>query len=607
MRRGALFAAACGLLIGTITAFSQQTLPPPEDAIVHQLGIEGTPYEELEVGRPGGEIHFATYSDPSGWNPVVTAEAAIAQACSFFLRGLIHQYGTTETLYGELARSWEVSEEGLQITFHLRRGLVWSDGAPFTADDVLFTYNDLHLNEDVDSGMRRGLRLPSGEFPTIEKLDDHTILVTSPETYRPLLHYFGVFIMPKHKLAPFVHKLNPNVPPGTFNEMWRMDTPSEEIVGLGPFLLESHVQGQRIVFRRNPHFYHFDQAGNRLPYLDRIVLDIHQNLDVTLLQFLNGQVDAVRLRGEDLPLVKPKEVAKGFTVYDGGLDSGQRFFAVNQDAQDERLRSLFRKLEFRQAIAHALDRETIINLVYMGQAIPVWSPVPIRSPFYAGRETYAGPITDEDAVIYEFDLEKAAVLLDECGIFDTDGDGIREFEDGTPVQFTLNLAVESTSWSESALIYAADLEKIGLRMVLDAAAWNALVTSLFTGNWETVLIGLDTGTDPHGGLGGTFAPDGRLHFWHFSATEGDAYPYEERYAELRDLGASTFDLDEVFDYYKEFQILFASEDLGIIYTVCLRDPFAVCNEFGNAEIIALVGAYADAEVLRLLYRLDEVS
>ncbi|MFC2106645.1 ABC transporter substrate-binding protein, partial [Candidatus Bipolaricaulota bacterium] len=294
------------LFMSSSIAFTQQTTTPPEDALIFHLGVEGAPFEALSVGRHGGIIHLAIQADPSGWNPVVTAEAGISRFCGLFLHGLIASYDTTEELYGELARSWDVSEDGMQITFHLRRGLVWSDGAPFTADDVLFTYNDLHLNEDVDSGLRGGFRLPGGEFPVIEKLDDYTILVTSPESFRPLLNYFGAYIMPKHKLARYVHKLNPDVPPGTFNDTWRLDTRLDEIVGLGPFLLESYVPGQHITLRRNPNYFHFDQAGNRLPYVDGIVFHIHQNLDVSILQFLNDQIDAVLLRGTDVPFLLPK-------------------------------------------------------------------------------------------------------------------------------------------------------------------------------------------------------------------------------------------------------------------------------------------------------------
>ena len=134
-----------------------------------------------------------------------------------------------------------MAEGGLGILFHLRRGLRWSDGMPFTADDVLFTYNDLILNEDIASANRDLLRLPGGGFPEIEKLDSHTIRVTSPAVFRPLLDAFTLPVLPKHKLASFIHKLNPDVPAGTFNCAWGVDTPVEELVGMGPFLVLSLI------------------------------------------------------------------------------------------------------------------------------------------------------------------------------------------------------------------------------------------------------------------------------------------------------------------------------------------------------------------------------
>jgi peptide/nickel transport system substrate-binding protein len=194
--------------------------------------------------------------------------------------------------------------------------------------------------------------------------------------------------------------------------------------------------------------------------------------------------------------------------------------------------------------------------------------------------------------------------LDGCGILDADGDGIREFADGTPVEFTLNWPAESTSWGQSAQIYADDLAKIGVRLVLDALEWNSLVTNLFAGQWDAVLIGLDFGYDPHSALSGAFAPNSRLHFWHYSAAEGDAYPYEQRYEELRRLGTETYDLDKVFDYYSEFQTTYLDEDLGVLYTVALLNPFAVYDVFGNADLIAAVEGYGSREVLQLLYRTD---
>jgi len=590
---------ACLILV-TFASSSQQLETEIENPLVLRLGIAGEPYEALRTGRHGGIIRRAVPSDPTGWNPVVTVEAATRNVCYLFLRPLVGTYETTGGMYGELARLWEVSEDGLQVTFYLRRGLVWSDGVPFTADDVLFTYNDLHLNEDVNSSLRGQLRLPGGGFPLIEKLDDFTIRVTSPEAFRPLLGCFGAHIMPRHKLAQYVHRLNPNVPAGTFNETWRVDTPVEDIVGLGPFLLDSYVQGQQIAFRSNPYYYHFDQSGNRLPYVDGVIYAINESLDSSLLQFLNGQIDAVGLRGQDIPLLMPKEAEQGFTVYASSGGWSTRLVALNQDCEDKQLRTLFRQLEFRKAVAHAIDRQTIIDLVWLGQAIPIWSPVSMRSPYYAGREEYAGPITERDAVLYDFDLAWAGSLLDGCGILDRDGDGVREFPDGKAVEFTLTWNSETSSRAETALIIAADLERIGIRVILDAVAWPAYVTNLLSGTYEAALLGFSGGEDPNGGKQ-AYATTGREHLWHFTAASGDAYPYEVRIDQLFDLGAGTYDIEQAFAHYREFQILFAEEDLGAVFTVSPGSAFAVYDWFGNAEIFSVSGEYSGAGVFEVLY------
>ena len=602
MNGRAICLLCASLLFISVASLSQQPVLEIEDPLVLQLGAEGEPYEALGIGQHGGTVHLAVPSDPTGWNPVVTVETAILNLCYLFLHGLISTHVTTGELYGELARSWEVSEDGLEITFHLRCGLVWSDGAPFTAEDVLFTYNDLHFNEDVRSGLRGALRLPCGEFPAIEKADEFTIVVRSPEVFRPLLNQFTAHIMPKHKLAQFVHKLNPDAPPGTFNETWKLDTPIQEVVGLGPFLLDRYVPGQQVVLRRNPTYYHFDQAGNRLPYVDEVVYTINEGADVSLLQFLNGQIDAIHARGENLAYLMSEASRAGFTVFRSGGGWTTECLVLNQDAHDEQLRTLFRRLEFRQAIAHSIDKASIIDLVWLGEAIPIWSPVSVRSPFYAGREAYGGPITERFAVTYGFDLVKADALLGECGIIDTNGDGIREFSDGTPVRWTLTSNSEATSRGDAAAIIAADLQKVGIEVVLDAVDWTAYVTNVLSGAYEAAMIGLGGGEDPHSGMN-VYASGGGTHFWHYSAASGDAYPFEARIDQLFELGASTFDLEEAFEYYREFQTLFAREDLGVIFLVSPGDAFAVYNHFGNAEVFSLAGGYSGYGILQLIYLL----
>lgn len=602
VKRRSLWMTVLIALVGPVCLGATDPFPIPQDALVVEIGVEGSPYESLEIGQYGGTMRLRG-GVPSSWNPVITMEATVSSACRLFLKGLVSWNPVTGRIYPELARGWEVSEDGLEIVFHLRRGLVWSDGAPFTADDVLFTFNDLHLNEDVISILRGNLRLSNDDFPRIEKLDEHTVRVISPEPYRLLLERFGALILPRHVLAQSVHKLNPDVPPGNFNTTWLADTPPEQLVGIGAFLLESVVPEQGITFRRNPTYYHFDPAGNRLPYLDRLAFYPTEDSDTAFLRFLNGQFDGLEIRGPDTPILMGKAAAKNLTVVMGGVDRITQFLTFNQDCEKPQLRDLFRKLEFRQAVSHAIDREGIADTIWYGQAVPIWSPVWVESPFYAGREAYGGPMTERDAILHDYDLERAAVLLDACGIYDTNGDGWREFEDGTPVRFVLNWNVESTSYTGQALMIADDLAKVGVKVILDAMEYGSLVQRILTGKgFEAVLIGLRVGSDP--GTAQPYQPDGELHFWHYSAAEGDAYPYEERIDELLEGALRTFDMDEAFALYKEFQILFAEQDLGVIFTISFMNPFAFYNRFGNAQIFVLSESVWGESVSELVYALD---
>jgi len=388
------------------------------DFIVVPLGVEGTSYAHLEPGVRGGTFYASAISDPKGWNAVTSHENSTSQYTSIMMRGLVDIDPNTSAIVPELARSWELSEDGLEIVFHLRRGLRWSDGEPFTADDVLFTFNDLYYNEDVDTDTRDILQLPDDTFPEFEKIDDYTIRVSLSVPFRPILTALGGSIMPKHVLADSVHKLNPEVLAGQFNSTWTLDTDPSELVGMGPFIVASYFPGQGVTMRRNPYYYHVDPYGVQLPYLDRYVILTVENQDVSLLKFRNQELDAFGVRATDLPILQEEAEVKDFTVLvkpDVPV-FGTSWIGINQDyglaqGTDESLRMLFRDLRFRQAIAHSVDKEAIIRNVYNGLAVPQWSPVSYLSPFYAGRTHYGSPVTEEAAVIYEFDPEETRTAL----------------------------------------------------------------------------------------------------------------------------------------------------------------------------------------------------
>jgi peptide/nickel transport system substrate-binding protein len=134
-------------------------------------------------------------------------------------------------------------------------------------------------------------------------------------TFRPILNAIGTPILPKHALAQYVHKLNPGVPVGTFSECWGLDTDPSELVGMGPFMVESYAPDQYVKLVRNPYYYHYDPNGVQLPYFDEYVVWIVGSYDVSLLKFRNGEIDAFGCRATDVLTLKQEETDKGFTVF----------------------------------------------------------------------------------------------------------------------------------------------------------------------------------------------------------------------------------------------------------------------------------------------------
>jgi len=492
------------VLLGLLLAFSTLALAQgyatmPADAKIVDLGVAGSPYENLQPGVQGGTFYIASISNPKKWNHVTSHETSTTQYTSQMFKGLTDINPVTGALEPELAKSWDISDDGLTITFHLRQGIKWSDCEPFTADDVVFTFNDLIFNEDVETDTRDILTLPDDSYPVVTKVDDYTVQVTMSVIFRPILNAIGTAIMPKHKLAQYVHKLNPDVPAGTFNGTWGLDTDPSELAGLGPFMVESYTPDQNVIMVRNPYYYHYDQNGVQLPYVDKYVILTVASQDVSLLKFRNGELDALAIRPSDVPILKSEEAQKNFKVLLGKGGYGTLWIAFNQDAENEQLKTLFRDIRFRKAVAYAMDKQTIINNLYNGLAVPQWSQTSMPSPFYAGRDYYGGPITENNAVRYEYDLTKAAALLDEIGIVDTDGDGVREFADGTPVEFALETNAGNTLREGFCLIMQEDLAKIGIKANFNPIDFNTLVNKLFSSTTEAVVLGLTGGDEPNNG------------------------------------------------------------------------------------------------------------
>ncbi|HIE47713.1 TPA: ABC transporter substrate-binding protein [Candidatus Bipolaricaulota bacterium] len=543
-------------------------------------------WANLTVGQYGGYLVLGTWNNPKTFNHHIAQETSSTDVTGQLHAGLTEVNPITDKVEPALAKSWEISEDGLTITFYLRQGLQWSDGEPFTADDVVFTFNGVIFNEDVRTDYRDVLMV-EGQLPTCEKVGDYTVKFTLPAPFRPFLRQIGGAIYPAHKLQDLSRVYNPDADPEALNSVWSVDTPPEEIVGMGPFRLVEYIPDQLVVLERNPYYWKVDPEGTRLPYLDGVKFVIVGGADAEMLKFRNGELDVYAPRPEDLATLIAEAEQKGFEVRIDPTKPlfGTTWIVFNQDCPNEKLREYFRMVEFRRAMAHLVDKQSIIDNVYLGLGVPQWSPVSMLSPFY----------NEEVVAKYEYDLDAAAQLLDQIGLVDRDGDGWRDFPDGTTFEFELNTNVGNTIREQICQIFADDCAQVGIKVNFNPVNFNTLVTKLLGSEYEAVLLGLTGSSEPSGGAN-VYKSCGGLHFWRYSECD-DPRPVAQRIDELFDLGVKTYDFDEAYQYYSEFQKLF-SETLDLIYTVNMVYRYALYKNLQNtADFSPLAAALGFSDVL----------
>ncbi len=586
MKRRALWDSVCvlALLVGLAAGGAEI----PADVKVLPLGQPGTPWADLKPGVRGGTFHMASFGNPQKWNPITAVETGTTVITNHLYHGLVTLNPRSAAVEPALAKGWDVSDDGCSLTFYLRRDLRWSDGEPLTSADVVFTFNDLILNQDVLTAARDSLVLPDGTFPRIAAIDDLTVRVTTPMPFRPLLLSMGKRLLPRHKWAYTVRTQNPDAEPGAFNTALGLDTAPADVVGSGPYVLQEFVADQYVILVRNPYYYVYDAQGTQLPYYDERVIHIVADADLALLQFLNRELDALDPRANDLVVLASRATSEDFTVLvDPDVPMyGSAWLSFNQDiglrdGRDEAKRALYRDVRFRQAFARLVDKGAMIEAVFHGLAVPQWSPVSLGSPFYGGRDGYGGEITGTNPTDLVFDIVLAKRALDDLGIVDRDGDGWRDLPGGSPLEIRLSTAAGLSEYESECLIIADRARLAGLDVRFEPLDTSLMLDRLFSGAFDTAVLGLTGGIDPNS-LAGVYAPCGRLHFWHLSGCQ-EPTATETELASLFARGAASLDVREAFQIYRTLQTL-AARDAGLIYTVYPAFRYAYYNHVGNAEM-----------------------
>jgi peptide/nickel transport system substrate-binding protein len=465
----------------------------------------------------------STLSDPKSFNPITESN----EVTGMLFDGLLSTNGVTGALEPGLAESWEISPDQRTITYKLRENLKWSDGVPMTVDDVEFYYNNILFNEKIPNSSVDLFRIgEKGLFPTVRKVDDRRVEFVSPEPFAPLLRFAGGGVLPRHALEKYVTQVDDEGTP-LVASIWGTDTDPRQLVGNGAYVLKSYEPGQRLMFERNPYYWKKDAQGRQLPYIEQYVVQVIESTDASLSQFRAGGSDVESITPEYFALMKREEARGKFKISNGGPALSSLFvtFNLNQGKRNGKplvdpIKSRwFNTLDFRKAIAHAIDRPTMINNIYQGLGVLQNSPIYIQSPFYFPPE--------KGLPTYDYNLNKAKELLLGAGFKYNTANQLVDSE-GNRVRFTMATNAGNKVREATGSQIKSDLAEIGIQVDFQPIAFNTLSDKMrSTLDWEAMIMGLGgAGIEPDGGRN-VWSPDGRLHFFNQLPKPGQA-PVEGR-------------------------------------------------------------------------------
>ena len=519
--------------------------------------------------RRGGQIVVSVRTEPQTFNRYTRRDWPTDLISLLVNAKLTRVNRVTQQVEPWLAERWDVSPDGTVYTVTLRPGVTFSDGHPFTADDVVFSFRAVY---DGKSGSVLGDALMVRGRPlTVTAKDPSTVEIRFPEAFAPGMRLLdNLPILPKHKLEAALDA-------GAFGSAWNLGTPPADVVGLGPYIIKEYSPGQRTVLERNPRYFRKDEAGVQLPYLDRVIVEVVPDQNAELLRLASGDLDitTAEVRPEDYAPLKRLADAGRITLLDLGVayDADSFWFNLKPGAFAGDARAAWiQRDELRQAISLAVDRQLFADTVYLGAGVPVFGPVtPANKQWFSP----AVPQTPHDPV-------RARELLASIGLMDRNNDGRLEDQAGTPARFTLMVQKGRTTHERAASVIRDELAKIGLTVDVVGLDGAALVERFIgTRQYDAVYFSvLTTDTDP------ASTPDfwmsrGSARVWNHSQPK-PATEWEARMDDLMERQAHTMDQVERKRLFDEAQLLFA-EHLPIVYFVAPKVFAAASSRVTNVK------------------------
>lgn len=472
------------------------------------------------IGRYGGMLTVAERSEPKTLNPVTATDAPSREVIGRLNADLIHINRATQQTEPALAKSWTLSRDGKVFTVKLRRGIRFSDGQPLDADDVIFSFQ-VYLDEKVRSP-QRDLLIVGGKPLAVQKIDRYTVRFTLAQPYAAAERIFdSVAILPQHLLQKAYEA-------GNFAQVWTLAASPAEVAGLGPFRLEQYVAGQKIVLERNPYYWKADKNENRLPYFDELTFLFVGNEDAQVLRFQSGDTDIIsRMSADNYNLLAKDAASRGIQLSDLGPSLEYNFLVFNlNDLQGKKLDTIvtkqtwFQSLPFRQAISLAIDRASIVKLVYFGRGAPLWGNVSPSNRFWV----------DSHIPHPAQSIDGAKQLLKQAGFSWHDGGLIDD--KGQAVEFSIIASTSNAQRLKMATLIQDDLSKLGIAVHIVPLEFRAVIDRVFqTYDYEASIMGLGGGdADPNPELN-VWLSSGGTHLWHLGESK-PATPWEGQLDEL---------------------------------------------------------------------------
>jgi len=530
-----------------------------------------------EKPKMGGELTISLNSAPQSFNHYGALDNAVYEILGQVLTPLVEMNPITLKIEPALAESWDFSDDGKEVTFHLR-DIEWSDGHQFDADDVIYSMKYFIMNKFAEGNQIARFTI-GGERVKWVKVDDMTVKAILPDSYGAFFTVVAqAVIMPQHK----VEGLFDEDDLGSVNNLWTTDVDLDEIVGTGPFVINSYNVDQKVTLEKNPNYWKVDKWGNRLPYFDRLVYLIIKDPEVAVAKLMSGELDYLKITSKDFPTLKQKELSGAdFTVYRGQPTKptpSPMHITFNFDAEDENLKEIFRNDDFRRAMEYALDRDRIIEEVFNTLAVKGGVPVlPSNKAFYNPK------IED---IRRSFDLSKASDLLDSIGLKDIDNDGIREMKNGEDFSFVF-LTKNEQDFQDVAYLYTEDLKSIGIDVSLQILDGGLTAQKALSGNYEAAMMAFGNQPDPQLRKA-IWQPGNPLYYNHLStmdkedrsAIKSEMYDWELEVWDAFEKGQVTMDQDIRKGYYDRWQEIYA-EYVPFIYVLKGMDLMAAQDDLGN--------------------------